>query len=67
MGAPADPHLRCDCFFKYANIEKMKPIGVAESLFEAARSYKRIRDQADVLVPPFDPELFHRHHDAIIA
>ncbi len=34
---------------------------------EAARSYKRIRDQADILIPPFDPELFQRHHDGIIA
>lgn len=56
-----------DAFFKYRNIEQMKPIGIAESMFEAAATYERIRREADIIVPPFDPELFRRHPGGLIA
>ena len=55
------------CYGQGFNLENMKPIGMAESLFEAARTYRGIRDAADVIVPPFDPELSRPHPDGVIA
>jgi glyoxylase-like metal-dependent hydrolase (beta-lactamase superfamily II) len=44
-----------DCFFKYPNIEKMIPLGIMESLEECMRAYSRIKSEADVLLPLYDP------------
>lgn len=44
-----------DCFFKYANIEKMIPLGIHESLDECMRAYARIKKEADILLPLYDP------------
>jgi glyoxylase-like metal-dependent hydrolase (beta-lactamase superfamily II) len=44
-----------DCFFKYPNIEEMIPLGIMESLEECMRAYPRIKREADVLLPLYDP------------
>jgi glyoxylase-like metal-dependent hydrolase (beta-lactamase superfamily II) len=44
-----------DCFFKYRNIEERVPLGIMESLEECMRAYARIRAEADVLLPLYDP------------
>jgi len=47
--------LASDSFFKYGNVEKDIPLGIMESLEECMRAYARIRKEADVLVPLYDP------------
>lgn len=44
-----------DCFFKYPNIEKMIPLGIMESLDECMGAYARIKQEADILLPLYDP------------
>ncbi len=44
-----------DCFFKYKNVESMIPLGIMESLEECMRAYDRIRKEASVLLPLYDP------------
>ena len=46
-----------DCFFKYENIEKMIPLGIMESMDECMGAYERIRKEADVLLPLYDPQV----------
>lgn len=56
-----------DSFFKFANIEQMKPIGYCQDLRECLRNYKRIADVADLLMPMYDPELFVRYPRGLVA
>jgi len=56
-----------DSFWYYEHIEKNIPIGLAESLEEAGIAYERIRHEADLLLPLYDPELLQRHPGGIIA
>jgi glyoxylase-like metal-dependent hydrolase (beta-lactamase superfamily II) len=44
-----------DCFFKYKNVENMVPLGIMESLEECMRAYERIRKEAGILLPLYDP------------
>ncbi len=56
-----------DCFFKYDNIERRIPLGINESMEETLRSYDRIRKEASIVLPLYDPELFERHHGGKIV
>jgi glyoxylase-like metal-dependent hydrolase (beta-lactamase superfamily II) len=56
-----------DCFFKYDNIEKDHPLGIQESMEECRRSYARIRREADVFVPLYDPEVLRRFPGGVIG
>lgn len=49
-----------DCFFKYPNIEKMVPLGIMESLDECMQAYARIKKEADILLPLYDPAASQR-------
>ena len=49
-----------DCFFKYDNIERMIPLGVMESMQECMVAYARIRAEADLLLPLYDPLVAER-------
>lgn len=49
-----------DCFFKYPNIEENIPLGIMESLDECMTAYKRIRKEADILLPLYDPKAIER-------
>jgi len=44
-----------DCFFKYRNVEEMLPLGIMESLEECMKAYERIKREADLLLPLYDP------------
>ncbi len=46
-----------DCFFTYANVEKMIPLGIMESLEECMAAYARISKEADLLLPLYDPRV----------
>ncbi|HVF28316.1 MAG TPA: hypothetical protein VM943_08765 [Pyrinomonadaceae bacterium] len=56
-----------DAFFKYGNIEKMEPLGIMESMEECFRTYERVRREADIVIPLYDPEVIARHQDGIVA
>jgi glyoxylase-like metal-dependent hydrolase (beta-lactamase superfamily II) len=56
-----------DAFFKFGNIEQMKPIGYCQDLRQCMRSYRRIAAEADMLIPMYDPENFVRYPDGIIG
>ncbi|MEM4311888.1 MAG: hypothetical protein QXX95_05810 [Nitrososphaerales archaeon] len=56
-----------DCFFKYKNIEENIPIGVMESFEEYVKAYDRIRREADILLPLYDPEVLSRYPNGEIA
>ncbi|HMK38023.1 MAG TPA: hypothetical protein VK569_01705 [Bacteroidota bacterium] len=49
-----------DCFFKYRNIESMIPLGIMESLEECMHAYERIRKEAGILLPLYDPLVSER-------
>jgi hypothetical protein len=49
-----------DCFFKYPNIEKMIPLGIMESLEECMRAHSRIKKEADLVLPLYDPAVADR-------
>lgn len=54
-----------DCAFNYENL-KGHPIGIAESLDEGDRAYKKIRGEADHFVPLYDPAVLTRYPDGEI-
>ena len=56
-----------DAFFKFQNIEQMKPIGYCQDLRQCMLSYRRIAKEADLLIPMYDPALFGRYPGGIIA
>ena len=56
-----------DCFFLYENVEKMHPLGINESLEECLVAYTRIKKEADLTIPLYDPEVFKRHPGGKVA
>ena len=56
-----------DCFFKYGNIEQGHALGIAESLDECHEAYEKIRKEADIVLPLYDPTIFDRHPQGIVA
>jgi glyoxylase-like metal-dependent hydrolase (beta-lactamase superfamily II) len=56
-----------DCFFTYDNLEKNIPIGWHENLREIYAAYDRVRKEADIAVPLYDPEVLNRYPDGRIA
>lgn len=56
-----------DCCFTYENVERNVPIGLAESLHECFAAYHRLRTEASIVVPLYDPEVLIRHPGGRIA
>jgi glyoxylase-like metal-dependent hydrolase (beta-lactamase superfamily II) len=56
-----------DCFFTYDNLEKNIPIGWHENLHEIYAAYARIRAEADIAVPLYDPKVLERFPGGLIA
>jgi hypothetical protein len=56
-----------DSFMRVENITRMRPIGICESMEEALIAYHRIAEEADILVPLYDPHVFTRHPGGRIA
>ncbi|GIW03482.1 MAG: hypothetical protein KatS3mg059_0102 [Thermomicrobiales bacterium] len=50
-----------DAFFRYENVTENRPLGINESLEECLAAYDRIRREADILIPLYDPRVFERH------
>lgn len=56
-----------DAIFKYRNYEEKIPLGLSESLEEHYRLFARLRRQADLVVPLYDPLLTERHPKGVIG
>jgi len=56
-----------DCVFTYKNIEEMKPLGIQESLEEFYLTCNRIKREAAIFIPLYDPEVLKRHPGGKIA
>ena len=53
-----------DCAMKYENLVG-PPLGIAESLLEGATAYKRIKREASIFLPLYDPEVLVRYPNGI--
>ena len=56
-----------DAAFSYRNVEDNIHLGIGESYAEAMHSYARLRAEADVLIPLYEPEVSVRHPGGRIA
>ncbi len=56
-----------DVIFLYENLEKDHPVGLNVNLSECYEAMAKIRREADIVVPPHDPELLKRHPDGVIV
>ena len=56
-----------DSFFKYGNIESGRYLGVMENMMEADATWARIRRDAAIYASIYDPEVFQRHPNGILA
>ncbi|MBP3964030.1 hypothetical protein [Paenibacillus lignilyticus] len=56
-----------DCMFYYDNVEKNHPLGILENLEECHDAYARIRKEAAVIVPLYDPAVLERHPDGCVS
>ncbi len=56
-----------DAIFHYRNYEESIPLGLSESIEEHHRLYARVRREADLVLPLYDPALAERHPSLVIA
>lgn len=58
-----------DCFFKYGNVEHepIQPLGIMESMEECFHTYARLKREAEILLPLYDPEVLARYPGGKIA
>lgn len=56
-----------DSAFFYGNVENNHYLGAGESYAEAMVTYDRLRREADILIPMYDPEVFTRHPGGHVA
>jgi hypothetical protein len=56
-----------DAFFHYENVEDNRLLGINENMYEALACYERTRRVADHIVPLYDPKVFDRYPDGIVA
>lgn len=61
------PVIASDAFFKYGNVERNHYLGIGESYAEAMQTYRRVRDEAAIVLPLYDPEVFERFPAGKIA
>jgi N-acyl homoserine lactone hydrolase len=56
-----------DVIFLYENLERDHPVGLNISIEDCYDGMSKIREQADVVVPPHDPELLKRYPGGVIV
>ena len=56
-----------DAVFKYRNYEEKIPLGLSESLEEHYRLYAKLKREADIVVPLYDPLLLEHHPRGVIG
>lgn len=50
-----------DCMFRYENIHENRVLGINENMYEVLDAYERIRSEADILLPMYDPQVLELH------
>ncbi|MEM0488235.1 MAG: N-acyl homoserine lactonase family protein [Candidatus Bathyarchaeia archaeon] len=55
-----------DTVFLYENIEKNVPVGLNVSLMECYTAMKKIRNEADIIIPSHDPKVLERYPTGVI-
>jgi hypothetical protein len=55
-----------DCAFKYENLDG-HPLGIAESIIEGEKTYRRIRKEAAIFLPLYDPAIQARYPGGHVA
>ena len=50
-----------DCFFRYEHITEHRLLGICENMYEALEAYERIRKEADILLPMYDPRVLENY------
>ena len=56
-----------DAYFYLENVERPHPIGINESMYEALDCYARVRRDADVVLPLYDPKNLERYPTGVVA
>jgi glyoxylase-like metal-dependent hydrolase (beta-lactamase superfamily II) len=56
-----------DAAFHYGNLEQAHPLGILESMEECHVAYQRIRREAGIAIPLYDPEALRRHPGGRVA
>ena len=56
-----------DAYFYIENVERPHPIGINESMHEALDCYARVRRDADVILPLYDPKNLERFPGGVVA
>jgi hypothetical protein len=56
-----------DCAFHFANVEELRPLGIAESIIEAHCVYRDIRARARHFIPLYEPKIHERYPGGIVA
>ena len=56
-----------DTVFHYGNLEDMRPLGINESMEEVFTTYARLKREADIVIPLYDPEVLQRFPGGRIA
>lgn len=56
-----------DAFFYYENVEDNRLLGINESMYEGLACYERTRRVADHIIPLYDPKVFDRYPDGVVA
>jgi glyoxylase-like metal-dependent hydrolase (beta-lactamase superfamily II) len=56
-----------DCMFRYEHVTQGRLLGINENMYEALEAYQRIRQEADILVPMYDPRVLEDHPDGRIG
>jgi len=56
-----------DAVFKYRNYEERIPLGLSESIEEHYRLYAKLKREADIVVPLYDPLFIERHSKGVIG
>lgn len=61
------PVVIADSFFYYENVEDNRILGINENMYEALAAYARARKTAAHLVPLYDPKVFDRYPNGVVA
>lgn len=56
-----------DAFFHYENVEDGRLLGINENMYEALATNERVLENADHLVPLYDPKVFERYPDGVVS
>jgi N-acyl homoserine lactone hydrolase len=56
-----------DTVFYYENLEKNHPVGLAVDIVECYEAMARVREVADIVVPPHDPLLLKKFPDGVVV